>query len=381
MLQMVSDKKEKVKEILSKLDAVTAVELYNRYVLNSSGVCTFRKGDYFEMNKSNRVEASCGVIEQALTGKTIAVSDFFIAYAVGKLGCADRIAIANYLDWLSKNNPDKCIPGNLSEDSLVKRLTVLSRCGVLRKMHMMDGDGKLRLAFYCITSAGAEAAKRVLDLISYRYDGSILLSGANKICKRIAVGKVLSKLILSPAKLDIEVSAQTYDKNLGGKYDLYAQVVAKSEDKKTLIVIEPISFGVETSIKTTDEVLQDIKQRINLLSRRVSSIINEASDKKSYDDVRVMFLIDDYASLLKVVEMVVEDSIALAEHSYFTSERLVAANDNYLSRSFYKVVYMQEDGVSKPKVVLERDNEALFGSDDGESLKIKEEHIEAMGYV
>lgn len=358
---------EKAKEVLQGLDDATKIDMYNMYMLRSMSSYIFREGDYYELAGCSKIKTDLCLIENAMLSKEITVSDFFIAYAVAMLGCADKESLINYLTWLHKKSPDKVIAVN---EYIGKRIDALARCGVIRKVVLRSQNGDLRANAFVISKAGAEATRLALNLVYLKYDSGLLLSGAYGAGICLVVGRILSRLINSPASLEINTNVKMYSKAISSKYNIYAHVTAESEENKTLLIVEPVLFGIVRAVETENDVMKKIKLRMSLLANEVAEIVNAQEDKK-YDDIRVIFSVEDYNALTKVVKMVIEQSILLAEHSYFTSDRLIAANGNYLCRSFYKIVYTD----SKPKIVLEKDNSQIFGTDDGENIQLKEEHI------
>lgn len=129
------------------LNPLQKAAYHNQYLLTQKSAYTFHDGDRYALTGSSDLTTSYGVIESRLMQGEIAVSDFFIAYAVTMAGASDLEMIITYMNWMHRLYPDKVIPYNLSTTSLRSRLDKLSKAGVIRSFNIISNDKKKGL-FY-----------------------------------------------------------------------------------------------------------------------------------------------------------------------------------------------------------------------------------------
>lgn len=371
----------KAKEVLERLGTEQKIDLYNRYALNLKGSYSFHEGDEYKV--TGNIAYNMGMIENAVLDGRLALSDYFIAYAVAILGAADMTTIKMYLQWYGKRFPKKIVPSKIASAALESRLKVLASSGIVRKVAILDSDGVVKAGFYTSSELGAKAVKRVLDINTMGYDAWPLLDRTFRMYRRLVTSRVVTQLLAnSDAQLDVNCFSELYDKDSKLKYSVYAQITAtEPDDKKTLLIVEPVMFECDETVKSREEHLNDIRERLRFLGNHVANVINAEEDKRIHDDVRVIFVISDYDALTELVKMVLDTSIVLAEHSYYTSDRLISLNDGNLCRSFYGVNFVEDgEGRKKPRIEVAK-NEGLLGVEDGKNLKLTEDIVVKLGYA
>lgn len=370
--------KVSAKELFEKLSLDQKINLYNKYALNVQGSFSYHEGDSYRLNKQTKLVEDPATVETLMLSNAIAVSDFFIAQAIASLGVADGESIKRYMVWAAKKNPGKVIPHNISDTVLKDRLENLAQCGIVRSFSIVSAGTK-RGTFYSVSELGAAAIKRVLDLNTMPFDRWAMLDGEHRIFRRLVTTMVSSYLFNSPATLTANFHSELYDKQRESRFNVYGQISASYENGekpvKELIIMEPVLFGTNPTVRSEQEVLDDIKDRMSALAVKVSSIIEPTDGSKiKYDGCKVVFVVQDFESMKKVTSMVMNASVKLLENAFFTTERLVSMNDGKLSRSFYNVE--MKDG--NPSIQL-ANYPCLFGEDDGADAKLVPKNLVQLG--
>lgn len=368
---------KKAHEIMEQMSLEDKINMFNKYALTSSGRFSYHEGDEYKYDKVNKFLSQQGQIELAMTTREIALSDMYIAYAVILLGAADIQAVQMMLEYLHKKWPDKLIPYGLPIDALKNRLNKLANSGCVRSVGIVNSNGNICSHFFTVPEIGALCVRRALALHKFYYDPTPLLDKEFMIYRRLVVSRVIAYMLKCPQSIDVKCMSELFDPVHKVKFNIWGNLIATDETGKTTqIIIEPLMFKSDPHIKTPAEVDNDIKDRLAALGGKVARF---KQDEEKYDDIKFVFIIEDFDCLNKAIKMVLNASVDMAERSYFTSERLISLNEGYLPRSFYALRMNNfENGEQKPAIVLAEDA-ALFGVDDKRFAKLTAEHLVKLG--
>lgn len=393
MLRIVIRKKRRVEmaeqriasQVYSGLTNLQKVQLYNKMALESPSAYCYHEGDTYVLEKATNLTLSYGVVENHILQDSLATSDFFIAYGVTVLGVTDLVSLKRYLGWLHDKYPQKVIPYQLELKVLKSRLSALANAGIVRVFSIKSVKEK-KGNFYSISDVGARAVKRRLDIDALAYDAWPLVDCEHKVYRRLVTSQIATHIMKS-AKVNLRPNfySELYDKNRGAKFSVYAQM--QYEDNvngvagKSLLVIEPVSFVTNPNIKTEMEMEQDIKDRINALAMKVSTWLDDDKSKVHYNDVIVVFVVDDFSAMSRIINIIQDAPMKLIEHVLFTTEKLLATNNGNLSRSFYCINYKETQDGLRASLEIDNSHAELFGVDDGSSIKLSCKDLCRMGYA
>lgn len=366
-----SDERRISKDVYDKLSNDCKIMLYNQVLLQKGGAFTYRKGDKYILSQSTdiRFSGSYGVIEQRLLTCDISVSDCFIGYAVTILGTADLVGIMDVLRWLKEKYPDKVIPSTITLNVLKERLVKLSRAGIIRHFTIANDDNK-RGSLFCTSELGARAIKRRLDMDFLSYDTWPLIDCEHRMYKRLIANKIGCALLPYNKKEPAKFYSEIYDKSKGIKVPIYVRqeipYEKAGEQRLAYVVVEPVSFNVDSIIKTESEVEDDVRNKLHAVFTRID--IAKSSDgqetdgrKKNYDEAFAIIVVDDMKCLNRVLRIIVSSSITNLSKCYFTTEMILSKHKGRFSRSLIKV---DATDMSKVRMNIDTSIQDIFGEDN-----------------
>lgn len=358
-------------DVYDKLSNDCKIMLYNQALLNKGGAFTYRKGDKYILSQSTdiRFSGSYGVIEQRLLTYDISVSDCFIGLAVTILGTADLVGIMDVLRWLKEKYPEKVIPSTITLATLKDRLVKMSRAGIIRHFTIANDDNK-RGSLFCTSELGARAIKRRLDMDFLSYDTWPLIDCEHRMYKRLIENKIGCALLPYNKREPAKFYSEIYDKAKGVRVPIYVrQEIPYKKDgieKLAYIVVEPVSFNVDSIIKTESEVEDDVRNKLNAVFTKIdiakgTQSLGTDTKEKKYDEAFAIIVVDDMACLNRVLRIIVSGSITNLSKCYFTTEMILSKHKGKFLRSLIKV---DAADLSKVRMNIDMDLQEIFGEDN-----------------
>ena len=303
--------------------------LYKVYCLGKPNIYTYKEGNEFVLSgSSRRAQADFDLISHKVMVGAIREHDIWIAKVVTELVVATVESIIEYIKLYG-------LPvGIRLETNIIKnRLSNLVTEGLVKEFSLKASDGTILNTYYVITLPGVDTVRRHCRAPRQTFDKNILSECASSILLRLA-GNKISLLTLNALKDNgCEFSAENcnflstvYRKEEERKERLFCEVECTKGDKRYGIIVEPVSFSVE-SWKSKDSLENDIKSRLGFIHQEVSTLLEREKDK--CDDVVVVFSVDSKACCDGLLKLIYERCSFLLEHCVFTSHTILKNVDKF----------------------------------------------------
>ena len=370
----------KASDVYKTLSGAQKVALYNQIQLEKNGPYAYSSEVEFEPAKRASLTTTHGMIEARMLQGGITLSDLYIAYTISRLGICDLSSIHNYLLWLHRKFPEKPIPDKIDIEGLKMRIKALGSVGIIRIFYLSRGE-QLTATAFSITDIGAKAIKRRLEKECMNYDPWAFTDSKEKLCGKIQVAKLVSHLLgIQGVNINATTSVELYDKNVNAKRRLLGKIEFEKDEHKELMYIEPVTFQYDSAIKTEMEHMEDVRDRLQMYATIITDYMSGTSNMEDkYDDVSVIFIVDDYNSMSELIRQILNMSMTLANKCLVTTERLLYANRGKLYRAFYSVQEVAVNGINTPKILIDNKHEAIFGKDNYNDIALSYRDICDLG--
>lgn len=283
---------------------------------------TFVDGCEYELSPFSTYTCSQTEIESKVLRGVIAVSDYFILYALICLGHATPEMVNRYLNRLRVSHPDMLIPGR-DIDGTKSRLKTLSSYGVVRCFSYKVAERSSPLYIYCISEGGGKLVQRGL-FRDCTYD--VLCSTETiMLVLRRAVCNYIGTLMLQQNKWCHEYLAKaSIHLGKGEKMQSYGRLYYKVQDNdsehKYVCFIEPIFFSYDARIMDAKGNLAAMKSRLVNYDRHFKFL----SDK--YEGTYLIICVENWGGLVKSVQLIQQSAPDLLDVCFFVCDRVVYVN-------------------------------------------------------
>ena len=178
-------------------------------MMNECSEFVFLDGCEYELSKSTTYSCSYSEVEVKVLSGYIAVSDYFLMYALICLGHGTAEMVFRYVRKMKNRFPDMIIPGN-DIDGVRMRLKILANYGVIRgftyKAHKDDSTG---INVYCIADCGAKLVQRGLCK-DFVYDALCSAETTMLVLRRAACNFVGTVMLSNKLCYEITCSSSKY---------------------------------------------------------------------------------------------------------------------------------------------------------------------------
>ena len=306
----------------------------------------FSDGCEYELSKFTTYFCSNTEIELKVLGGSIAVSDYFLMYALICMGHATADMVYRYLHKLKKEHQDMIIPGDVT--GIRTRLKILSSYGVIRGFeYKVESDSQKGVYIYCIADSGAKLVQRGLYK-DCRYDALCSTETISLVLRRVACNYVGTIMFDNPmckdymAKTDIYLSKtekmQTYGR-------LYYRTGEGENEKKYLVFIEPMFYSYDARIMDSKANISQIAARISNFARHLAFL------KDKYTDTALVICIEHWDGFIKSTQLIAQRAPELLQKCYFISDRVLSlmnvnVNGKKIAGCFMSASLTEKDGKS-----------------------------------
>lgn len=255
------------------------------------------------------------------------VSDYLILKEVHNLGVTNVSTLLKRIIIEKRRNPKKAYP-DYNYQGLMNRMRFLVRQGLLFSFEYID-TYKRSIFVFCCTMYGWRLYKNKLNSPDV-YDKNIIFKAETEVFKRLASSAVAYAFAYSKACNSVIINDTiTYgDKKRGY---VYARTVLENDDK-TLYLIEPVYFSVDTRLVSEEENINHIETRLSIITEMYQHLCEKQR-------VKVVFCVENYNGLTKLLNIIKNRDIEFyCNNCYFTSENVLFDSKDVLSRSFLKLI-------------------------------------------
>lgn len=294
---------------------------------NQSGFM-FLDGCEYEVSRFTVYTCSNAEIETKVLGGYIAVSDYFILYALICLGHATAQVVYKYLSVMHINHPEMLIPESC--DGINTRLKILSSFGVIRGFtYKPISNGIQGINIYCIADSGAKLVQRGLYK-DCKYDSLCSTETISLVLRREACNYVGTILMCNStcqeymAKTDIHLGK-------GEKMQVYGRLYYKTgegeSERKYLAFVEPMFYTYDRRIMDNKENLLQISARILNYCKHLDYL------KDKYTDTALIICVENWEGFIKSVQIIAQKAAELLPKCYFVSDRVLHLNGGDIKKA------------------------------------------------
>lgn len=273
----------------------------------------------YELSKFTLYSCSNSEIEVKVLGGHIAVSDYFLMYALICLGHATAEMVYRYLHKMKKDHPEMIIPGR-DIFGIRTRLKILSSYGVTRGFTYKPAAGcKEGITIYCIADSGAKLVQRGLYR-DCRYDSLCSTETVSLVLRRAVCNYVGT--ILMGNHMCVEYMAKTeIHLGKGEKMQAYGRLYYKTGDgdneRKYLVFIEPMFYAYDARIMDAKGNLSQLATRISNFSKHLDFL------KDKYTDTALIVCVENWEGFIKSVQLISQRAPELLPKCYFICDRVL----------------------------------------------------------
>lgn len=317
--------------------------------LGADGKFTYYPGMSFEIHKDSHMTTKYEFQEQVYqyADNVERLEHAFVIRAVLRLGTATKAMILNYLHWQKRECPKKRIPlcdGDMQSNmrALTSILKKLCRKGLLIShdyVANVSADKKSVIVVYTGTIYGHTLYRNVLEEFM-EFDMNSVFRADVASFRMLATNAVMLQFAHYPETTEIYLNGRygmekPYKKI---KNHVFGLAIMEYQGKKQIFLAEPIFFRFNPEIRTDEQVLEYIEDRLDKLAKIIGQIKEMDEDEPV---VRIVYIVENMAGLRHLNHMIraEEENSDIFRNALFTSENVVYTQEGNLDKSFLKLYY------------------------------------------
>lgn len=297
-------------------------------------------------------------LEQKCLMGEIPISDVFIMEALIKLSVATVDMIRDTLVIMKREMPRQNIV-TPDRSGVKSRLNALCAVAIVYK-HDFNYHGR-RYQFYTLAKEGLYHWSHRTGRKCESYDQYL-----NQCSKQTLMGKLSASYVAVQYAMALGSRVKDISSNIMvmlskapvSTTTLSTKVYCKdSDNKKYLIHFEPLYFICDERIHTEKENLELLLERVRELQRRINYEKNEysrdasAGGMRSYQDVKLVLIVENRWALGKAVELINTYAYELLNEVWFTTTEIVRDSGDVL-KSFISIRVMPSSTGESEKASL-----------------------------
>lgn len=241
----------------------------------------------------------------------------FVLYAINSLGHATNDMIINWLKLYAKYNEKKAVP-ELNASRLKKLLKELLRTGMILGVDYINNGAVFNI--YTCSSYGHIFFKNTLDMSFASYDDNAIFHAEVETFKRLTTNSVFLRLAECGTCKGATISGKVQFGNyMKFSSFVYASLEMEFDGQTVVLLIEPISFNVNSDITSETELDFHVKNRLDKIKE-----ICEKNKKDKGDPIIPIFCVDDVNGIKKLSKICsAVKTTDIYRKSLYTSEKLL----------------------------------------------------------